>query len=437
MTRLLTASLLVLALFASRSHAQEGNKPPKGFTAIFNGKNLKGWHGMGHFDPRKLKAMTPAERTAKRLKDLDDVHKHWFVRDGELINDGHGVFLTTDKEYGDFEMWIDYKTVPKADSGIYLRFNPQIQIWDYTKAGGKWNIGADKGSGGMWNNSKGAAGKDPLVLADKPFGQWNRFRIRQVGARTTVHLNNKLVVDHATMENFWDRSKPLFRKGGIQLQTHGGEIRWRNVFIREIPPSEANAILNSKSNKGFKSVFNGVNLDGWKGDTKNYVVNEGAIMCKKGHGGNLYTANAYSDFVARLEFQLPPGGNNGLAIRYSGKGNPAYDAMCELQVLDSEHPKYAKLDKRQYHGSAYGISAAHRGFLRKTGEWNFQEVTVKGSTIKVELNGFVILNTDVAKVTKYMANSPHPGKNRKSGYFGFAGHNDPVKFRNIQIKTLK
>ncbi len=110
--------------------------------------------------------------------------------------------------------------------------------------------------------------------------------------------------------------------------------------------------------------------------------------------------------------------------------------MCELQVLDSEHPKYAQLDARQYHGSAYGMVPAHRGYLRPTGEWNFQEVTVKGSTIKVELNGTVILDTDLAKVSETLADQPHPGKDRTSGHFGFAGHSDPVQFRNISIKRL-
>ena len=150
----------------------------------------------------------------------------------------------------------------------------------------------------------------------------------------------------------------------------------------------------------------------------------------------LLTEKEYSNFIARLEFKLPPGGNNGLAIRSSGEGDPAYAAMCELQVLDSEHPKYAKLDDRQYHGSAYGMSAAHRGYLREAGQWNFQQVTVNGSQITVELNGNVILSTDLSQVSEYMANRPHPGKDRTSGFFGFAGHNDPVSFRNVSIKEL-
>jgi hypothetical protein len=110
--------------------------------------------------------------------------------------------------------------------------------------------------------------------------------------------------------------------------------------------------------------------------------------------------------------------------------------MCELQVLDDTSDKYKNLDPRQFHGSAYGMVAAERGFLRPVGEWNFQEVTVQGSRIKVELNGTPILDADLSKVNDFMAGNPHPGKDRKSGYFGFAGHNDPVAFRNVSIKQL-
>jgi hypothetical protein len=80
--------------------------------------------------------------------------------------------------------------------------------------------------------------------------------------------------------------------------------------------------------------------------------------------------------------------------------------------------------------------AAHRGYLRAPGEWNFQEVTVKGSTLKVEVNGNVILDGDLGKVTEFMANSKHPGLKNTEGHFGFAGHSDPVAFRNIAIKSL-
>lgn len=445
------SAIFVSLVFVSLGNADE-NVPPEGFKAVFNGKDLVGWHGMGHFDPRVLAAMSDEARATKRAADLEDVQQHWSVENGELVNDGHGVYLTTDESYGDIELRIDYQTVAQADSGIYLRATPQIQIWDYTEEGGKWNLGADKGSGGLWNNSAGSAGKDPLVLADKAFGEWNRFRILQVGERTTVYLNDQLVVDHARMENFWskrapddfakespgslNKANPLFREGPIQLQTHGGEIRWRNIFVRDIPADEANEMLAAKHAEGYESIFNGSDFEGWSGPVENYEVVDGNIKCKAGKGGTIYTNEEYADFAVRLEFQLPEGGNNGLALRYPGSGDTAYVGMCELQILDDDAAKYARLDSRQFHGSAYGMVPANRGYLRTAGEWNVQEVTVRGSTIKVELNGTLILDTDLGQVTEFMGNRPHPGKDLASGHFGFAGHSDPVQFRNVKLKRL-
>ncbi len=429
---------LMGVLAASPAVTTAETDAPAGFHALFNGEDLAGWHGMPHFDPQKFAALSDEEQLHHLEGWWKETIAHWTVENGELVNDGKGPYLTTDREYGDIELLIEYRTVPLADSGIYLRGTPQVQIWDWTEAGGKWARGADKGSGGLFNNPDGAPGRDPLVLADKPFGQWNRFRIVQVGERTSVWMNDRLVVDHALMDNYWNRDLPLFRTGRIQLQTHGGEIRWRNLFIREIPADEANFILASHGDDGFQSVFNGRDFTGWKGPVDNYEVVNGAIVCKPGQGGTIYTDDVYEDFQVRLQFRLPPGGNNGLAIRYPGQGSAAYDGMTELQVLDTNHPRYGgRLDPRQAHGSVYGMIPAHVGYLRPTGEWNFQEVTVIGPRIKVELNGTVILDGDVSKVTDFMGGTPHPGKDRTSGHFGFAGHNEPVRFRHIRIKRLE
>jgi len=235
------SSLSLLALAASAAAAQ----PPAGFTALFNNKDLKGWRGGSTFDHRKLLAMTPEQRAEQIKKWTAPDQKgsmmeqgktgkpHWYVEGDELVNDGFGAYATTEKDYGDFELHIEYKTVPKADSGIYLRGVPQVQIWDYTEEA-KFKLGADKGSGGLWNNSPGAPGKDPLVKADKPFGEWNKFRIIMKGENVTIFLNDKLVVDNAKLENYYDRKVSVPEKGPIQLQTHGGEIRWRNIFIKEL-----------------------------------------------------------------------------------------------------------------------------------------------------------------------------------------------------------
>jgi hypothetical protein len=434
------SSILAVALTAATSNgAERGRAPtakalPPGFVALFNGKDFSGWHGLETMDPRKFAAMGIHARADALHKGADDMRKHWRIEDGVIVNDGQGAYLTSDKDYGDIELLVDFKIGPKGDSGVYLRGTPQVQIWDFSEPSYARN-GADKGSGGLWNNTRGAPGKDPLVRADNRIGEWNTLRIIQVGSRTTIYLNDKLVVDHAIHENYWKRSQPIPPSGPIQLQTHDHEIHWRNIAVREIPVEEANRILAQHNAEGFQPILSGPSLDSWGGPIDNYELKNGVLSCKPHRGGTIYFKKELGDFTARLEFKLPPGGNNGLAIRYPGEGDTAYHGMCELQILDDGHPKYANsLDKRQAHGSAYGMVAAERGYLRPTGEWNFEEVTVKGSKIKVELNGTVILDTDLSKVTEFMDNSAHPGKDRTKGFFGFAGHSDPVEFRSVAIK---
>jgi hypothetical protein len=449
----LSALLFALPLFAADPPAgTRGLSPakpgftaaPRGFTPLFNGADLAGWHGWDiHKEggrPADVAKLAPEERAKKVAAWTADAKKHWSVQSGELVNDGNGAYLATDREYGDIELLIEYKTVPGADSGVYLRDTPQVQIWDSNQKFNPKNPTRKPhlGSGGLFNNAPGSPGRDPLALADKPFGQWNSFRIVQVGERTTVYLNGKLVVDFARMENYWDRKSPLPRAGKILLQTHGGEIRWRNLFVREIPPAEANEILRKHGEKGFESAFNGKDFTGWDGPLENYEVKDGAIVCKPKKGGNIYTKAEFADHTIRLEYRLPPGGNNGLAIRYpGGNKHAATEAMTEVQILDDAAPQYAKLDPRQYNGSAYGMVAAHRGYLRPVGEWNFMEVTAKGHNLTVELNGTRILDADLSKVTEFKNKQPHPGKDRTQGHFGFAGHNDPVAFRNIEVRKIE
>ena len=420
------SSLLLLAATAA---AQAPSIPVD--VPLFNGKDLSGWHGQRTMDPVKFAAMPEDARAKLLAEDTASVEQHWSVENGELVNDGHGAFLTTDKDYGDAVFWLEYKTVAKADSGIYLRATPQVQIWDYTEAGGKWNIGADKGSGGLWNNKVNE--RFPPACYDKPFGEWNRMSIMIIGERVWVSLNNRTTVNGVRMENYWDRTKPMPKSGPLQLQTHGGEIRFRNLKVRELDAATANQYLGSPDFYAYLPAFNGSTFDGWQGSTDNYEIVHGAIRCKQGKGGNLFTNEVYSDFSVRFEFKVPPGGNNGLAMRYPGKGDPAYTGF-ELQVLDNTAKKYANLKPYQFHGSAYGMAPALRGYQRPVGEWNFQQVTMVGSHVTVELNGYLILDTDLKDLKSNLPN--HTGKDNPTGHFGFCGHNDAVSFKNIRIRTL-
>lgn len=447
--------------------------PPPGFKALFNGHDLTGWYGWGTKDPALLRAMPPEEQRLYKKKSVegglpgkesgDHINAHWRVENGELVNDGGGLYLTTDKDYGDFELWVDYKALPEGDSGIYLRGIPQVQIWDATK-GDPRGLGQDKGSGGLWNNSPGAPGKDPSKKMDKPFGEWNSFKITMIGERVTVVFNGETVVDNAPLENFFANQKagyvaygnqknsgkpqkpvngfmrdPVYPTGPIQLQTHGSEIRWRNLFIREIPAEEANRRLAQRNADGFVELINGRDLSDWTGAVNSYEVKDGSIVCKPGKGGDLLSKDEYENFILRVEFKLPPAGNNGIALRTPLDGHSSSDGL-EIQVLDSEgynaaHPQ-APLLPYQYHGSLYHCVGAKHGYLRPVGEWNFEEIEVRGQTIKVTLNGTKILDVDIDQLDRSQIEHPPKGLDRGKGHIGLAGHNDPVQFRSFKVKTL-
>jgi hypothetical protein len=427
------ASTSVALLAAAR--AEELDRPPDGFVALFNGRDFDDWTGGATRDPREIQALNAEERATWDKKMNDGIRAHWRVEDGVLVSDGQEPYLATKKEFGDFEMWVDWLIGPKGDSGIYLRGTPQVQIWD-PQDPDSFEHGNQKGSGALWNNETHE--RWPLARADRPVGEWNRMYVRMIGPYVTVTLNDKPVVKNVIMENYYDRKIPIFARGPIYLQTHGSETRFRNIFLREIPAEEANRELAeiAGSDNGFQSVFNGRDLSGWIGATEDYDVVDGCLQCKSGRGGNLLTREEYDNFVARLEFKLPPGGNNGLAIRAPTKGDAAYEGI-EIQVLDDTASKYKDLHDYQFHGSLYGLAPATRGYLRPLGEWNYEEVTVDGDRVIVRLNGYEIVNADLAKLREKPADGKkHPGAARTSGHFGFCGHNDPVAFRNIRLKRL-
>lgn len=429
---------------------------------LLPGPALEGWRGGDTFDPRALAAMPAAEREAKVTGWTAEARRHWRVEGRELVTTGKGPCLATLKDYGDVEFQVEYRISPKGDSGIYLRNIPQVQIWD-PEDRDAWKHGAKLGSGGLWNNSPDAPGKDPAVRADRPAGEWNALRVVQLGERVSVWLNDRPVVDHARLENYFDRARPIPARGPLVLQSHGDAVTWRNLRLREIPSEEANRRLAAKDDAGFVPLFDGESLAGWKGAVADYEVvpalavcgrvpsAQGTlyamravpalIRCRSGKGGTLFTERTFADFVLRLEFRLPKGGNNGLALRYPGAGNPAYDGFAECQVLDDAYEAATgqKIDPRQAHGSAYGMAAAARGYQRPIGEWNFQEVTLVGKRLKVELNGTVILDADLGKADArgFMGGLAHPGLARTAGHIGFAGHGDPVEFREIKVREIK
>ncbi|WP_316818659.1 family 16 glycoside hydrolase [Pedobacter nyackensis] len=410
----------------------------EGFVSMYNGTDLTGWKGLVG-DPLKRAKMDAKTLAAAQEKADVAARESWKPINGELQFMIHGDNLVTEKKYGDFEMLVDWKIIDdkkgEGDAGIYLRGAPQVQIWDNARV----KVGAQVGSGGLYNNQVNES--KPLKVADNKLDEWNTFRILMKGDRVTVYLNGQLVTDNVILENYWDRKMAIFAEEQIELQAHGSPVAYRDLYIREIPRVKPFELSAQEKKEGFKVLFDGTNMHNWTGNTTDYVIEDGNIAIRpkpgKGSGGNLFTKEEYSDFVFRFEFQLTEGANNGLGIRAPLTGDAAYEGI-ELQILDSEAPIYKDLQVYQYHGSAYGVAAAKRGFLKPVGEWNYEEVIVKGPKIKVILNGTVILDADITEARKKGAldGKDHPGLKRDSGHIGFLGHGSPVQFKNIRVKDL-
>ncbi|GAB2792415.1 hypothetical protein GCM10027275_41670 [Rhabdobacter roseus] len=404
----------------------------EGFVSLFNGQDLTGWKGLVD-NPIKRATMHPDTLAAKQAKADEKMRTGWFAKDGELVFSGKGDNLCTVKKYGDFEMYVDWKIEPKGDAGIYLRGTPQVQVWDTSRV----DVGAQVGSGGLYNNQKHPS--KPLKLADNAIGDWNTFYIKMQGDRVTVKLNGELVVDNVILENYWDRKLPIFPEEQLELQAHGTLVAYRDIYVRELPRPKPFELSEAEKKEGFKVLFDGTNMHEWIGNTTDYVTEDGDLVLypDKGGKGNLYTKDQYSDFAFRFEFQLTPGANNGLGIRAPLEGDAAYVGM-EIQILDDGADIYRNLKEHQYHGSVYGVIPAKRGYLKPVGEWNYEEVIVQGSKIKVILNGTVILDGDLAEASKNgtLDQRDHPGLKRETGHIGFLGHGNYLRFRNIRVKDL-
>ncbi|MDR3141945.1 MAG: DUF1080 domain-containing protein [Tannerellaceae bacterium] len=416
----------------------DGTPAGEGFVSLFNGKDLTGWKGLVE-NPVARAKMKPAQLEKAQIKADGQMRNDWKVEDGLLVFDGSGYDnICTVKQYGDFEMYVDWKLDPdghEPDAGIYLRGTPQVQMWDTSRV----KAGAQVGSGGLYNNRLHES--KPLKVADNRLGEWNTMYIRMIGDRVTVRLNGELVTDNVILENFWDRRQPIFPAEQIELQAHGSKVYYRNIYVKELERTEPFSLSDEEVKEGYKLLFDGTNMFEWTGNTVDYTLKEDGtitLVPDKGSGGNLYTRNEYGNFVFRFEFMLTPAANNGLGIRTPKEGDAAYVGM-ELQILDSEHPVYKDLQAYQYHGSVYGVIPARRGFLKPAGEWNCQEVIADGDHIRITLNGEVILDGDVREATKngIPDKREHPGLFNRKGHIAFLGHGSEVKFRNIRIRELK
>jgi type 1 glutamine amidotransferase len=409
---------------AAASPVHPHRAPGDRWTALIVGDTLEGWQGLVG-DPRSRAAMTAEERAAAQGAADEGMRAHWRVQDGVLTFDGKGESICTVRDYGDFELEVEWKIESQGDSGVYLRGSPQVQIWDPAQ----W----PEGSGGLYNNQLHPS--KPIRRADRPIGEWNTFRILMVADRVAVHLNDVLVTDDVVMENYWERDKPIYATGAIELQSHGTPLYFRNLRIREVMSGEVRRLT---AQPAWRPLLNGKDLTGWSCPEGSWTVEDGALTMKG--GGYIWTTEPFGDFRLDFEFKISPGGNSGVFFRTGDLRDPVQTGI-ELQVLDS-HGKSEP--GKQDCGAIYDCLAPSRNAAKPAGEWNHVVLTCKGNRIEACMNGEPIIDMDLDRWTEANRNpdgtgnkfrTPYRDMPRK-GHIGFQDHGNPVWYRNIRIKPL-
>ena len=417
---------------------------PAGWTALFNGRDLAGWRGRPHFDPAKEAEGTTEER-AKRQADWDaDMRRHWTVENGLIVSDGQGVFLTTDREFGDFELMLEWMLPAScADSGIYLRGNPQVQIWD-PACERDFKHGCEKGSGGLWNNPADSPGKWPMVKADRPIGEWNSMRITMKGDRATVVLNGQVVVSDCPLANYFQKGQPLPARGPIQIQTHGAPMHVRNVFIRDLGSFDLAAPgWRDLGEADFTNVNCGADTWTWTPDR---------VTCTGQPVGVIRTKKPVTDFEMSVEWRhLSDGGNSGVFLWApmealdSIKPGQLPPGGIEVQVLDHGYTaKYEKSTGKKADwfttdGDVFPVGSStmkpfqptaprgSRSFPKArhslgTPEWNHYFIRAIEGQVRLWVNGHEVSGgSDCTPAT---------------GYLCLESEGAPVEFRRLKIREV-
>ena len=385
-------------------------------------------------DPDARRAMKP-KALAKAQQEADAAAAGtWSAADGVLTGATGAPTLGSAKEYENFCLIVEWKT--DGEAGLGIRSIPQIAL------GGR-NAGALTGNM-LHENTAPAAANRP--------GEWNTMEVRVVNDRVTVVLNGITTCNNVILENTCNREIPAYTEGQILLVGGTAPVSFREMYVRELPPTPRFELSPEEAAEGFEVLFDGTSMHKWTGNTTNYVPLDGTIYVTAQYGGsgNLYTKKEYADFILRFEFQfVQEGVNNGIGIRTPMGVDAAYHGM-EIQILDHDAPIYKNLREYQQHGSVYGIIPAKRVKFPSLGTWNVEEIRAVGDRITVTVNDEVILDGDIreacqghnvvpdgGKKNPYTVDHRnHPGLFNASGHIGLLGHGPGIKFRNIRIKEL-
>jgi hypothetical protein len=396
-----------------------------GWVSLFDGKTPSGWRGY-------KKAGFP--------------EKGWVIEDGTLrvIKGGGGGDIVTPEEYGDFELALEFKCAPAANSGIMYRCSeakdfpwmtgPEFQVLD--DSGHRDGQNAKHSVGALYDLIAPPANKPEA----KP-GEWNHARIRIKDGVLQHFLNGMKVVETRIDNEQWremiSASKfkqwpgfGLEKKGRIALQEHGDDVWFRNIKVRRLDapmPGEA-------------ALFNGKDLTGWAAfvpDLSNkhqdpasiWRVSDGVLVCQGEPAGYLHTVGDYTNFVLKLEWRWSPetrkAGNSGVLFRLQ-EPHKVWPKSIEAQLYSQHAGDFWAVDDypmttdaaRRKGGNTKATAMAER----PVGEWNEYEIVVDGGDVMLAVNG--------EHVNKAWDCEVKPGK------IALQSEGTEIHFRNVRIAEI-
>jgi hypothetical protein len=360
-----------------------------GWTILFDGSSTDHWRGYR------------AETFPEQGWSIDDHALH-------VIAGGGGGDIITREQYGDFELALEWKVAPGANSGIMYRVTeehgapwmtgPEYQVLDDVGVG----LAPDHphAAGAIYDLHRPAA--DKMLM---PAGRYNTARIRLSNGLLAHWLNGMKVLECDVSGEGWREriANSKFRgydgfgmreRGHIALQDHGNDVWFRTIRIRDL----------DEPMPGEVRLFNGRDLTGWEaflaGDAEMddvWSVEDGVLVCTGRPAGYIKTKQAYDNFVLKLEWRWDPetkqGGNSGVLLRQTGEDR-VWPRSVEAQLMSGSAGDFWNIGdvpmKTDPDRTSGRNTKKRRAAERPPGEWNSYEIIVDHDRITLYINGELV-----------------------------------------------
>jgi hypothetical protein len=448
-----------LALCVPLTFAVAGAQAEDGFVSIFDGRTLSGWH---------VSAKTGHSGASKH-----QTGGRWVVENGVMLGSqdipGNGGIVITDEQFSDYEIALEMNNDFGPDSGLFLRSTEDGRAWqamiDYHPNGNLMGVyGEGIGARPDVYNFKFQGSPDDIKEVVSPVapalpvlpeswakfwrhGSWNELRARIVG-------NPPHIVTWINGVKFCDWTETERRhpdQGGIALQVHGGGdltkqfVRYRNIRVKKLTPVPDNTLTEAERRDGWLLLFDGKTQTGWMNSDRTAPrtpVEESALNPHRAGHYMLVHTQQWENFVLACDFKITPHCNSGIFVRTGTlTARPGKDIGfngIEIAIDDTLAAGFVDT------GAVYDLSKPTRNAMRPVGEWNHAQVTCRGATIEVVLNGEKVNTVDLSKFTEPnrrpdgsqhkfdVAYRDHP----RLGYIGLQDHGSACWFKNIKLKPL-